>query len=93
MLQDTEGGDIELRYFRDEDRREVDFVIVEDGKPLHFVECKKKSGRNISRPFNYLKTRFPSVQATQISLEDDMDLIIKEGIRICSAHLFLSEFV
>jgi len=52
LLQDTEGGDIELRYFRDEDRREVDFVIVEDGKPLHFVECKKKSGRNISRPLN-----------------------------------------
>jgi len=93
FLQDTEGRDIELRYFRDVDRREVDFVIVEDGKPLHFVECKKKSGRNISRPLNYLKTRFPSVQATQVSLEDDMDLITKEGIRICSAHLFLSEFV
>ena len=93
FLQDTEGRDIELRYFRDVDRREVDFVIVEDGNPLHFVECKKNSGRNISRPLNYLKTRFPSVQATQVSLENDIDLITKEGIRICSAHLFLSEFV
>ena len=68
-------------------------MIVEDGDPLHFVECKKKSDRNISRPLNYLKIRFPSVQATQVSLEDDIDLITKEGIRICSAHLFLSEFV
>jgi len=93
FLQDTEGRDMELRYFRDVDRREVDFVIVEDGKPLHFIECKKKSGRNVSRPLNYLKTRFPSVQATQVSFEDDMDLITKEGIRICSAHLFLSELV
>jgi len=93
FLQDTEGRDIELRYFRDVDRREVDFVIVEDGNPLHFVECKKNSGRDISRPLNYLKTRFPSVQATQVSLENDMDLITKEGIRLCSAHLFLSEFV
>lgn len=93
FLQDTEGRDVELRYFRDVDRREVDFVIVEDGNPLHFVECKKKSGRDISRPLNYLKTRFPSVQATQVSLEDDIDLTTKEGIRICSAHLFLSEFV
>ncbi len=93
FLQDTEGRDVELRYFRDVDRREVDFVIVEDGKPLYFVECKKKSGKDISRPLNYLKTRFPSVQATQVSLEDDIDVITKEGIRICSAHLFLSEFV
>jgi len=37
--------------------------------------------------------RFSSVQATQVSLEDDIDLITKEGIRLCSAHLFLSEFV
>jgi len=93
FLQDTEGRDIELRYFRDVDRREVDFVIVEDGNPLHFVECKKKSGRNISRSLNYLKTRFPFVQATQVSLEDDIDLITKENIRICSAHLFLSGYV
>jgi len=33
------------------------------------------------------------VQATQVSLEEDIDLTTKEGIRICSAHLFLSEFV
>ena len=68
-------------------------MIVEDGNPVHFVECKKKSGRNISRSLNYLKVRFPSVQATQVSLEDNIDLITKEDIRICSAHLFLSEFV
>ncbi len=92
FLQDTEGRDIELRYFRDVDRREVDFVIVEDGDPVHFIECKK-SGKNISRPLNYLKVRFPSVQATQVSLENDIDLITKEGIRQCSAHLFLSDLV
>ena len=63
-------------------------MIVEDGNPLHFVECKKKSGRDISRPPNYLKTRFPSVRATQVSFEDNIDLITREGIRICSAHLF-----
>ena len=91
-MQDTEGRDIELRYFRDVDRREVDFVIVEDGDPVHFIECKK-SGKNISRPLNYLKVRFPSVQATQVSLEDDIDLMTKEGIRLCSAHLFFSDLV
>ena len=72
--------------------KEVDFVIVEDGNPVHFIECKK-FGKNISRPLNYLKVRFPSVRATQVSLENDIDLINKEGIRLCSAHLFLSDLV
>ena len=30
FLQDSEGRDVELRYFRDVDGREVDFVVVED---------------------------------------------------------------
>jgi len=92
FLQDTEGRDIDLRYFRDVDRREVDFVVVEEGKPIHFIECKK-SGKNLSRSLRYLKLRFPSVRSTQVVLEGDMDLVTKEGIRICSAHLFLSDFV
>ncbi|MDY6839858.1 MAG: ATP-binding protein [Thermodesulfobacteriota bacterium] len=92
FLQDTEGRDIEVRYFRDVDRREVDFVIVEDGNPVHFIECKK-SGRKISKSLLYLKTRFPGVQATQVSLEDKTDVITKEDIRLCGADIFLSDFV
>jgi len=70
----------------------VDFVIVQDGEPIHFVECKK-SRKSLSRSLRYLKTRFPSVKATQLLLEDDVDLITKEDIRICSAHVFLKDFV
>jgi hypothetical protein len=91
-LQDTEGRDIELRYFRDVDKREVDFVITEGGVPLHFVECKI-SGKEQSPSLRYLKVRFPSVPATQVTLARDLDLISKDGIRICSAHLFLKDLV
>ena len=38
--QDTEGLDCELRYFRDRDGRETDFVVVERGVPALLVECK-----------------------------------------------------
>jgi hypothetical protein len=31
---------MELRYLRDTDRREVDFVVLKDRKPLFAVECK-----------------------------------------------------
>jgi hypothetical protein len=31
---------MELRYLRDTDGREVDFVVVRDTKPMFAVECK-----------------------------------------------------
>ncbi|HHF51727.1 MAG TPA: ATP-binding protein, partial [Candidatus Aminicenantes bacterium] len=33
FIQDTQGFNMELRYFRDVDKREVDFVIIKDRKP------------------------------------------------------------
>jgi len=92
FMQDTHGREIELRYFRDIDKREVDFVITENSKPIYFIECKKKD-QKISRPLYYLKIRFPDVKAVQVVLEKDIDLVSKDGIRVCSAHIFLSEFV
>ncbi len=92
FLQDTQGLDVELRYFRDVDRREVDFVIMDGGRPVHFIECKQ-SDTHLSRSLKYLKLRFPAVTSTQVLLEKDMDLITKEGIRICSAHRFLAELI
>jgi len=90
FLQDTEGYDMELRYFRDIDRREVDFVVMRDSKPLYFIECKK-SGREVNPALRYLKQRFPEVQALQVSLEDSTDLTTRDSIRLCPAHLFLND--
>ncbi|TVQ81308.1 MAG: ATP-binding protein [Bradymonadales bacterium] len=38
--QDVLGDKMELRFLRDAYRREVDFVVLKDGKPLFAVECK-----------------------------------------------------
>jgi predicted AAA+ superfamily ATPase len=38
--EDVEGYRMELRYLRDTDGREVDFVVLQDGKPAFAVECK-----------------------------------------------------
>lgn len=92
FLQDTQGRDIELRYFRDVDKREVDFVIVENGKPTLFAECKTAE-KNAGRSLLYLKKRFPAVDAVQVVLERDLDLITKDGIRICSAHHFFKDMI
>jgi predicted AAA+ superfamily ATPase len=92
FLQDTEGRDIELRYFRDVDRREVDFVVTENGRPIQFIESKIR-GRDAGLALKYLKKKFPSAAAIQVTLENDLDVMTKDGIRICPAFRFLGELV
>lgn len=40
FLEDVEGFPMELRYVRDTDKREVDFVVLKGGVPQFAVECK-----------------------------------------------------
>ncbi len=39
-VQDTQGHRMELRFIRDVDGRELDFVVLRDRKPVFAVECK-----------------------------------------------------
>ena len=92
FLQDTEGRDAELRYFRDVDRREVDFVVTENGTPVLLVECKL-SDKTVSPSLRYLKSRFPEAKAVQIYAGDGPDRTDRDGIRICPAHCLFGEWV
>lgn len=40
FIKNTEGHRMELRYLRDTDKREVDFVVLKNGHPLFAVECQ-----------------------------------------------------
>ena len=40
FVEDDEGFRMELRFLRDTDKREVDFIVLKDGKPLFAEECK-----------------------------------------------------
>jgi hypothetical protein len=40
FVEDTEGHAMELRFLRDTDKREIDFVVLRGRKPLFAVECK-----------------------------------------------------
>jgi predicted AAA+ superfamily ATPase len=56
LVEDTEGVPVELRYLRDVDKREVDFVVVRKHKPLFAVECKT-SDRNADPALAYFAER------------------------------------
>lgn len=90
--QDTRGREVELRYFRDNDGREVDFVITEDGLPIRLVECKQ-SDASVDRGLRYLKERFPEAEAWQISARGTKDYQTPEGIRVAPALRLLGTLV
>lgn len=90
--QDTQGRDIELRYFRDRDGREVDFVVTEYRRPIWLIECKWRSG-SVDKSLRYLKRRFPEAKAWQIAFEGERDFVDPDGIRVMPAAAFLAELV
>jgi len=47
---------MELRFVRDTDKREVDFVVIKDGSPEFAAECKLSYAKASSK-FEYFKQR------------------------------------
>ncbi|MCE3011164.1 MAG: ATP-binding protein [Proteobacteria bacterium] len=91
-LQDTTGRSVDLRYYRDKNDREVDFVIVEKNKPILLVECKYSQGET-SRGIRYLKSLFPAARALQVSMSTQKTFVDGSGVEHCSALSFLQELV
>jgi hypothetical protein len=90
--QDVEGRDLELRYFRDTDGREVDFLIVERQVPLQMIEAKW-GDQDVDRGLRYLKAKFPPVPAWQVSAVGRKDHVTPEGIRVSPAVPFLATLI
>ena len=90
--QDGRGRDLELRYFRDTDGREADFVVVEGRKPLLIVECKWGDS-GVDRGVRYLKARFPQAEAWQVSAIGTKDYVTPDGIRISPALPLLNRLL
>jgi hypothetical protein len=90
--QDARGRDLELRYFRDTDGREVDFVVVEGRRPRLLVECKWGDS-TVDRGLRYLKVRFPDAEAWQVSATGSKDYLTPDGIRVSPALALLDRLI
>ena len=90
--EDVEGYSYSLRYFRDRDGREVDFILVRNEKPELLIECKL-SETSVSQNLLYLKRRFPKIRAIQLVLNPSQEFTTSEGIEVISAIRFLSELI
>ena len=90
--QDSAGREIELRYFRDAEGRETDFVVVEGRKPIRFVEVKW-GDQEVDRSLRYLVARFPGVEAWQVHATGKKDYVTPEGIRVAPAPVLLGGLI
>ena len=90
--QDLFGLDFDLKYFRDIDGREVDFVITEDNKPIEFIEVKR-GDTQVSKGLKYLKKRFPDVKSFQLSATGTKEYRSKENIIVMPALNYLKGLI
>jgi hypothetical protein len=87
-LHDVQGHKAELRFLRDREQREVDFLVTIDNKPWFCVEAKN-SRKEISKSLYYFKDALKIPFAYQVALEDGTDYI-KDGIEVLGIPTFLS---
>lgn len=89
---DSEGRELELRYFRDVDGREVDFVVTERRKPILMAEAKLAASP-LSPSLRYLRQRFPRCDAYQVHLRGRDESVTAEGVHLWTATRFLQTLV
>lgn len=76
LLKAVEGwndmglGDFQLGYLRDKEQREVDFLVVRDGKPWFLVEVKRQE-EAISSSLKHYQDRIEAPYAFQVVLDAD----------------------
>ncbi len=88
FLEDTEGYKMELRFIRDTDRREVDFVVIQDKKPVFAVECKLGE-KKVSPSIQYFRERtgIPEFFQVHTGTRD----YLSRGTRVLPFHTFCAE--
>ncbi len=52
-------------YLKTKEKKEVDFVITREGKPIQFIEIKL-SDNKISQSLKYFSERFKDVESIQL---------------------------
>lgn len=86
--EDTLGHRMELRFLRDTDAREVDFVVLEDKKPIFAAEVKT-SERTSSPAIRYFKARTKIPRWYQVHL-GKKDVVV-DGVRVLPFAAFCRE--
>lgn len=91
FLFDSQGYRARLYYIRNQEQREVDFLVAVNNKPWFCVEAKNKF-REIAPSLKYFSVKLKIPFAYEVVKEEGIDFL-KDNIRVISASKFLSGFV
>ncbi|MBW1892632.1 MAG: ATP-binding protein [Deltaproteobacteria bacterium] len=91
FLEDRDGYRYELRYIRDKEGREVDFVVIKEDVLEELIEVKY-SDESISKPLIYYSKRLNPKRATQIvaNLKRNFD---KGGVKVVDPISYLRKSI
>lgn len=91
-FEDIYGEIIELRYFRDVDGHEIDFLILKNKEPWVAIEVKS-TAQGLNPGMKYFLERVKVPFAFQIHLKGDLDTRV-EGINGCRVRIMpISRFL
>lgn len=89
-IEDNEGCETKLHYVKNKEKKEIDFLVIEDRKITHLIECKY-SDDNLHSPLKYFQNQIKDV-------ENIMQIVCKlkrektiENIQIADAANWLAE--
>ncbi|HGY11526.1 MAG TPA: DUF4143 domain-containing protein, partial [Desulfobacterales bacterium] len=86
------GLKIELRYLRDREGREVDFLVTWKNTPWFMVECKLKPGPH--KPLSYFGDRLNVDQRFMVTMDDQQHYIDKRNnAHVIPASKFLMALI
>ena len=88
-LEDTKGKKLQLFTLRDKEKREVDFVITENNKPIQLIEAKL-SDSNASKSLFYYSEKFKDAESIQVVKNLERNKTVS-NINIRKAETFLME--
>jgi predicted AAA+ superfamily ATPase len=92
---DVGFGDFDLRYLRDKQKREVDFLVVKDRKPWFLVEVKM-SDKTLSPSLGYFQTQTNAQHAFQVVMNlpyEQADCFRIHRAVVVPAKSFLSQLL
>lgn len=86
--RDVHGDKLELRYFRDRDGREVDFLLTRGTRIIHSIEVKSSESA-LHKPLAYLHSRANPLESIQLvhNLDRNLDY---NGIKVRQLAQWLS---
>ncbi len=88
LLEDRDGYRYDLRYIRDKEGREVDFLVTWGEAPWFMVECKLTKGP--ARPLSYFGERLDVAQRFLVTMDESSHYLDKKtGAQVVPASRVL----